>query len=249
MYIGDIAKKYNMTQAEQGELFKFIKESNYKYTYNFIKGCVVDDSEDIEAIVQAFRSQKKEQTQRVNVECNSAIEPSRLISCPDCGQQISRRASVCIHCGCPINDSTINTTQTFYGVKRTNDRSVFGKAATIINRAWVITGQTTGIRDLDIIASGLTREKAELLLNYLISNRGEGVMFEDLNCTQENKELTRFIDTNINPDAPVMCPKCGSTQVVIGQRGYSVVSGFFGSKKTTNRCGKCGHSWYPSDVQ
>lgn len=43
----------------------------------------------------------------------------------------------------------------------------------------------------------------------------------------------------------VKCPKCGSTAVVIGTRGYSMFTGFLGSGKTMNRCGKCGHKWYP----
>ncbi len=41
------------------------------------------------------------------------------------------------------------------------------------------------------------------------------------------------------------CPKCGSTAVVIGTRGYSVVTGFIGSGDTMNRCGNCGHKWKP----
>ena len=41
------------------------------------------------------------------------------------------------------------------------------------------------------------------------------------------------------------CPKCGSTAVTTGQRGYSVITGFFGSGQTVNRCGKCGHKWKP----
>lgn len=44
---------------------------------------------------------------------------------------------------------------------------------------------------------------------------------------------------------PVRCPKCSSTQIVTGQRGYSVVWGFWGSGKTMNRCANCGHRWEP----
>lgn len=44
----------------------------------------------------------------------------------------------------------------------------------------------------------------------------------------------------------VRCPKCGSTQITTGQRGYSLFSGFLGSNKTVNRCANCGYSWKPS---
>ena len=41
------------------------------------------------------------------------------------------------------------------------------------------------------------------------------------------------------------CPKCGSTYVTAGARGYSAVTGFVGSGKTVNRCANCGHTWSP----
>lgn len=43
----------------------------------------------------------------------------------------------------------------------------------------------------------------------------------------------------------VRCPKCGSTQITTGQRGYSFFTGFLGSNKTVNRCANCGYSWKP----
>lgn len=47
--------------------------------------------------------------------------------------------------------------------------------------------------------------------------------------------------------APLRCPKCNSTQVSIGQRGFTITTGFLGSNKTMNRCGNCGHKWYPKE--
>lgn len=46
-------------------------------------------------------------------------------------------------------------------------------------------------------------------------------------------------------DDRVHCPKCGSVQITTGERGFSMVWGFIGSGKTTNRCAKCGHKWMP----
>ena len=43
----------------------------------------------------------------------------------------------------------------------------------------------------------------------------------------------------------VKCPRCGSTAVTAGKRGYSLISGFIGAGKTVNRCAKCGHKWKP----
>ena len=41
------------------------------------------------------------------------------------------------------------------------------------------------------------------------------------------------------------CPKCGSTLVATGERGYSIIWGFMGAGSTVNRCGKCGFKWKP----
>ena len=41
------------------------------------------------------------------------------------------------------------------------------------------------------------------------------------------------------------CPKCGSTAITAGQRGYSLLTGFLGSNKTVNRCANCGYTWKP----
>ena len=47
-----------------------------------------------------------------------------------------------------------------------------------------------------------------------------------------------------DPDT-LTCPKCGSTAITTGQRGFSIISGFIGSGSTVNRCGKCGYKWKP----
>jgi DNA-directed RNA polymerase subunit M/transcription elongation factor TFIIS len=43
----------------------------------------------------------------------------------------------------------------------------------------------------------------------------------------------------------VKCPRCGSTNITAGQRGFSLLTGFVGSGKTVNRCANCGHKWRP----
>lgn len=46
-------------------------------------------------------------------------------------------------------------------------------------------------------------------------------------------------------DSKPRCPKCGSTSITAGQKGYSFWTGFLGSNKTVNRCSNCGHTWKP----
>ena len=46
-------------------------------------------------------------------------------------------------------------------------------------------------------------------------------------------------------EAPLRCPKCGSTAVTTGARGINGFWGAIGASKTVNRCGKCGNTWKP----
>lgn len=59
----------------------------------------------------------------------------------------------------------------------------------------------------------------------------------------EDQEVEETKVTYTEP--PVRCPKCSSTQISTGSRGYSMVWGFIGAGKTVNRCAKCGHKWEP----
>ena len=47
------------------------------------------------------------------------------------------------------------------------------------------------------------------------------------------------------PKNIAICPKCGSTSITAGQRGFSLLTGFIGSGKTVNRCANCGYKWKP----
>lgn len=71
---------------------------------------------------------------------------------------------------------------------------------------------------------------------------------EKAKCTkaadEASAELLNYLRTP-KPEEPVRCPKCNSTSISTGARGYSIIWGFIGSGKTVNRCAKCGHKWEP----
>ena len=57
--------------------------------------------------------------------------------------------------------------------------------------------------------------------------------------------LMESLSKNSQKNNVLKCPKCGSTAITTGQRGFSLISGFWGSGKTMNRCGNCGYKWKP----
>lgn len=63
------------------------------------------------------------------------------------------------------------------------------------------------------------------------------------NNSKQEIEIKNILKNN--KDDTVRCPRCGSSAITTGQRGFSLVTGFLGSNKTVNRCGKCGYSWRP----
>lgn len=68
------------------------------------------------------------------------------------------------------------------------------------------------------------------------------------NQLQQQEQINQQqVQTQTKPtEKQVTCPKCGSTSITAGQRGYSLIWGFIGSGNTVNRCSKCGHKWKPS---
>lgn len=66
----------------------------------------------------------------------------------------------------------------------------------------------------------------------IVLEKHEGIKLEDNTSKNAEENLPR-------------CPKCNSTSITTGRRGYSIWTGLFGANKTVNRCTNCGHSWYP----
>lgn len=55
------------------------------------------------------------------------------------------------------------------------------------------------------------------------------------------------ISSNSN-DNQSTCPKCGSTNITEGTKGFSLVTGFIGSGKFRYVCKNCGNKWKPGSM-
>lgn len=105
--------------------------------------------------------------------------------------------------------------------------------------------------DFDIISE----MKYNQLINSLSKN--ERQEFDEITDVQEKSFylmcLTSYLldkpldycDTTSDPNVP-KCPKCGSTAITTGARGFNFTLGMIGASKTVNRCANCGHSWKPN---
>ena len=78
------------------------------------------------------------------------------------------------------------------------------------------------------------------------------VSYTHLDIIEYELKMSQFRDrakqirlARIDEEERVKCPRCGSTNITTGQRGFKLTTGFIGSNKTVNRCGNCGYSWKP----
>lgn len=66
-------------------------------------------------------------------------------------------------------------------------------------------------------------------------------------------KLAQFKSTRPTPTPSVRnkvtCPKCGSTDISSGTRGFSMFTGFVGSGSPRNVCQKCGYKWKPGSLE
>lgn len=161
-----------------------------------------------------------------------------LIKCIECNHEVSEFAENCPNCGCPVSMSITK--------KNVNNKySVIliscGKCKVkIIKQIRDIIGLDLStakniVENLSTIKENCSIDEANYI-KKIIENEGASV---DIVPNDPSHET--IIETKNIPK----CPKCGSTAITAGQRGYSLLTGFLGSNKTVNRCANCGHTWKP----
>lgn len=187
-----------------------------------------------------------------------------LIKCPECEETISDKAKVCIHCGYPISEHISSLLEEVEyeseNFDDSEDEEVVGICA--------IDGVKYNLSDFKdfffneernkgMTPFGMSRWLSENIpelsldaaqgLVKIIQETGEipSEFSIDGFKTKEAEEEERRKIYETKWDNLVHCPRCDSTQIVTGQRGYSLMWGFLGSNKTMNRCASCGYKWEP----
>lgn len=176
-----------------------------------------------------------------------------LINCPECNKEISSHAKSCIHCGYPIEE-LVDIKNGHIAVRQHKNNNtniciidgVSHDLTEIKNELIKLpTGKLSNKDDKDKL--GRIQDKlcyqidgfsifAAIMLTNEIRNSGE--VPASFNAEQYAAKFKQ-------DDGLIHCPRCDSTNVVTGQRGYSMMWGFIGSNRTMNRCAKCGHKWEP----
>lgn len=179
-----------------------------------------------------------------------------LIKCPECGKEVSDKAAQCIHCGYPLSEFISANSK-----KETEDEkficNIFGTEAdlTDLNNLVKQKKYHTFLDALLLLDKDHPLKKNKDAIPYILDylDRHDSLPTSISTEDVEGKAIPinlferprRYKRIEQNATGKVSCPKCGSTSIATGQKGFSIVTGFIGSNKTMNRCANCGYKWMP----
>ena len=163
-----------------------------------------------------------------------------LINCPECEAKISDLASSCPRCGYPLEAR-----------RKKNEKynviiiSINCKLKELLD--FLSVDYTYTMNDMYYIANNLP-----LIIEKNIGKDEANILKSQFEQVGVDIALEPYYDGQ-NDDVirskyrgkSLKCPRCKSTAITTGTKGYGLVRGFLGSNKTVNRCGSCGYSWEP----
>ena len=152
-----------------------------------------------------------------------------LINCPECGKEISDKSETCIHCGYPLSERNmcfINGTKydlSFVFKYKYNERTIPMK-------------KIMELTDCTLDAAGNAVNEM-----FKTGKIPETLILE--------KKKVKVQQQNSTPTPPKLtCPKCGSTNITEGTKGFSLMTGFVGSGNFRYVCKECGNKWKPGSM-
>lgn len=149
-----------------------------------------------------------------------------LINCPECGKEISDKSETCIHCGYPLSEKNMCYIN---GIKY--DLSFVLE--------YEYSKRSIPMKIL-IDLTGCTLDSVGTAVNEMFKT---GKIPKTL--TLEKKKTVE----QVTPTEPKLtCPRCGSSNIAEGTRGFTLTTGFIGSGNFRYVCKSCGNKWKPGSM-
>lgn len=206
-----------------------------------------------------------------------------LINCPECGKEVSDKASACIHCGYPLQDlkektpsSSVNNKEvtafskpTIYkpctpyfvlnktmqspnhqiwgsvvgGTIKTGDMvDLCDENYDVLATCAVTSVYSMGANNKIICFSRLTQEILDKCQHIVYCNCGhsvhnicEPISFKEAPIPVKPLSIKKMEDI-------IKCPKCGSTQIQMVPRKWSLATGFL-TNQVDRVCMRCKHKF------
>lgn len=169
-----------------------------------------------------------------------------LITCPECGKEISDQASNCVHCGYPLSENPA-------AICVIDGLPVdFSEMLSIYHNQ----GRTRSIASFNErmkkIELRLGRDKHKQLRVYLLHYiTDHGTVPPEIHRDQIPRQNPRDALTigelwmELDSSGELCCPRCGSRQVQKLEGNTSVLWNFLNTGAPRNVCTKCGHKFRP----
>ena len=185
-----------------------------------------------------------------------------LIDCYECGKKVSDTAVACPHCGFPIN-GFITYEKAEKNKKRIEEKNK-QKQISIENKKkqeQLAKEKEEALKQkllAEIRCHECNRVIGEVAVCphcgfNMLEYRKKTERQEQLRIEAEKKEKLEqeLLKEKARQEQlefakkPVECPMCGSKNIGVVNRGFSLIWGFAGSGSARNVCQKCGYRWKP----
>lgn len=172
-----------------------------------------------------------------------------LVKCPECGKEISDKAEVCIHCGYPLSGNKINSSYTCTIDGKEYD---FSNVVDMINSGKPFQAMLR----LPNKNSFVNKKCIPYLVIYYEEHKSFPSELDSSNLPMSDKEIDklstdilvrykreeRAIQKTKNANTIVTCPKCGSTNIQLIRKKFSLLTGF-ATNKVERVCANCLHKF------
>lgn len=155
-----------------------------------------------------------------------------LIKCPECGKEISDKSKQCINCGYPLNNNQENKLYKMIFLKMNKSGNIFLTKSVLEQIYNIPKGAAYDLlkKGGSTLIDGIKPENMEYLYDTFLSY-GCVVEFKESICTKENPHNSEWSENKNKHTSPITCPKCGSTNIQILRKKFSLLTGFATNKK------------------
>lgn len=169
-----------------------------------------------------------------------------LIKCPECGKEISSRSKACINCGFPLDE--LKSDKLYKITLLSTDPKELIESLKLVQQYTNL--ELREVRDIVHnlpyeLLKGLSFEECQDAQKRFEYIGGKIQIDEDNESSDKNTTLEKMTFEPLKDKNKILCPKCHSSAISTGQRGFSLLTGFIGAGSTVNRCANCGYKWKP----
>ena len=181
-----------------------------------------------------------------------------LIICPECGNKVSDKAKVCVHCGYPLEE--VDLSEQLTDIASDEKKCVINNIEYDLLPVFNLVEEGNFVQAVvflkKILNDSISIGNIVNIIEYIDMYKEVPKEYEIRNFSKEEDQdlayeiLFKKPSTNnkIQTDKSIKCPTCGSSdikKITVGQKVTNIaLFGLFGNKRTKQfHCENCGYEW------